>query len=42
MKTTYPLIIDSSLWKRFKAQCALEGISMITKITNLIEQYLGE
>ena len=38
----YLLAVDSALWKKFKAQCALEGHSMIAKITSLIKNYLGE
>lgn len=36
------LSIPKSLHSKFKAKCALEGISMSNKVSQLIKSYLGD
>lgn len=36
----FKIDIEDNLWSKFKAKCALEKVTMIKKITELITNYV--
>ena len=34
--------IDKTLWKKFKAKCALEEVTIKDKLLQLIKEYVGK
>jgi len=39
-KTAYKLEVPTALWLKFKSKCALENVSMLEKIIQLITSFV--
>jgi hypothetical protein len=37
----YKLEVPDDLWKKFKVKCAIDGISMVGKIIEMITKYVN-
>jgi hypothetical protein len=38
----YNLKVDNETWKKFKSKCAVEGKTILQKLTEFIKKYIGE